>query len=176
MKSFRLAFSCFVLILVGYQNACAQSPVVNRNVPSIIHGHVTDSAGNGYVRHAEIRIAGSDTVIYTDDRGYFKAFLWNTSDTIIVTSASLGSVTTVVAWPEGSGGDLTIKLPGSCKNIPVTDICPKCHSKEHVLKIIYGMPNDALMKKYEDGLVWLGGCMVDDCMPHYYCKDDKIEF
>jgi hypothetical protein len=161
--------------------------------PTVVFAYVTDSSGRGSARYAEIRLLKTDTVIHTDQFGRFRFLLAYPSDTMIVSSESLGCDTLLISrkgdqltvktlqpdsviFPHAGYAGPTIKLPGSCKSLPVTDVCPKCHSKEHVIRIVYGYPAPATIEKADAGLIWLGGCMVDDCMPRYYCKDDKIEF
>ncbi len=47
-------------------------------------------------------------------------------------------------------------------------LCPKCHSKD-VIEIIYGLPNDELVKKSLQGKFALGGCCVDRDNPCWTC-------
>jgi hypothetical protein len=48
--------------------------------------------------------------------------------------------------------------------------CPKCGSKNSV-KIVYGMPNYELFLEAEAGKVKLGGCVIVEGTPEYFCKD-----
>ncbi len=54
--------------------------------------------------------------------------------------------------------------------------CPICLRSKYVLPIAYGMPTPEMMKKASKGKMYLGGCMVYDYSPHYYCKKDEFEF
>lgn len=55
--------------------------------------------------------------------------------------------------------------------------CPKCGS-ENVAEYLYGLPafSDEMQAKLDAGKVKLGGCMVYDSMPSYYCNDCKKKF
>lgn len=54
--------------------------------------------------------------------------------------------------------------------------CPLCHKKENVIPIIYGKPGKGLIKLAEMGNIKLGGCIVSEKSPKFYCKTDKFEF
>ena len=54
-------------------------------------------------------------------------------------------------------------------------ICPRDHS-DKIIPIVYGFPRNKTMEKAKKGLVRLGGCLVSDCDPRYYCTIHKIEF
>ena len=72
---------------------------------------------------------------------------------------------------------LSIIYPPPCKFIYSKDykpLCPFNHS-DGIVQIVYGYPTSKTMKKAKKGLVHLGGCMISDCDPHYYCTIHKIE-
>ena len=48
--------------------------------------------------------------------------------------------------------------------------CSKCGS-EKVVPIVYGLPGPELEREWEKGAVELGGCIIRDNNPQYYCKD-----
>jgi len=48
--------------------------------------------------------------------------------------------------------------------------CPSCRTGS-VISIIYGMPDYQLLEQAEKGEIHLGGCIVSDNDPHYYCKE-----
>lgn len=66
-----------------------------------------------------------------------------------------------------------ITHPGPC--IKAEKVCPKGHT-DNLISIVYGLPGQRLMKKSEKGQIRLGGCIVTDCDPEWYCKTHKIEF
>jgi hypothetical protein len=75
--------------------------------------------------------------------------------------------------------DTTIRLvyPPPCKFIYKNKKkvrCIKGHTNR-IIPIVYGMPSEQMMKKAEKGLIHLGGCIVSDCDPHFYCTIHKKE-
>ena len=54
--------------------------------------------------------------------------------------------------------------------------CPICHSKKQVVPIYYGLPSEGLIKLVKENKARLGGCMISNCMPHWYCLKDSLEF
>ena len=54
-------------------------------------------------------------------------------------------------------------------------LCPKCHS-EGVIKIIYGLPSDELIKESRQGKFALGGCCVDESNPNWECHNCDNRF
>lgn len=53
--------------------------------------------------------------------------------------------------------------------------CPICNSKKDVIPYIYGFPSKSLLENKDKGLFVLGGCIVEPCMPFWFCKTDKID-
>lgn len=53
--------------------------------------------------------------------------------------------------------------------------CTNCGSMK-TLKIIYGMPTHDTFLKAEEGKIKLGGCLVMDNNPEYYCSDCNFEW
>lgn len=49
-------------------------------------------------------------------------------------------------------------------------ICPTCHSKENVVPIVYGYPDQTLMEEANAGKVKLGGCVIQKNNPRWFCK------
>jgi hypothetical protein len=46
---------------------------------------------------------------------------------------------------------------------------------DHIIPIVYGLPSEEMMKKAELGLIHLGGCVISDSDPKFYCTIHKIE-
>ncbi len=53
--------------------------------------------------------------------------------------------------------------------------CPKCRST-NVIPIVYGFPSEELFERADRGEVKLGGCVIEDDNPNYFCKDCEAEF
>jgi transposase-like protein len=51
-----------------------------------------------------------------------------------------------------------------------TPTCPRCHSSEQVVPIIYGYPSEELFEAADRGEVKLGGCVVTGDDPQWFCK------
>jgi len=77
---------------------------------------------------------------------------------------------------------LDLSYPPPCRVTYLTYVKnekPKCTKGGHtdsIIPIVYGLPTQKTMKKANKGLVHLGGCIISDCDPHYYCTIHKIEF
>jgi hypothetical protein len=73
--------------------------------------------------------------------------------------------------------ELNITYPPPCKFIYRKGKKPECvggHTN-HIIPIIYGLPSKKILDKSKKGLVHLGGCIISDCDPHYYCTIHKKE-
>lgn len=71
--------------------------------------------------------------------------------------------------------DLNIIFPCPFGVVKSKRVCPMGH-KDDVVKIVYGLPSMKTLKKAEKGEIELGGCIVTDCDPIWYCKKHKIRF
>lgn len=58
---------------------------------------------------------------------------------------------------------------GSKKN------CPRCRSID-IIPIQYGLPSGDMKEKHDKGQVKIGGCVVGEDSPRWYCKDCDYEF
>jgi hypothetical protein len=73
--------------------------------------------------------------------------------------------------------DLVLSYPPPCRFVYKKGHKPSCvggHT-DHIIPISYGLPTGETMNKAKKGLVHLGGCMVSDCDPKYYCTIHKRE-
>lgn len=68
---------------------------------------------------------------------------------------------------------LKIKYSPTCPYSKENNICPKCHSSENVVPIIYGL---VMLKKDQVDKVKLGGCVTFGCDPNWHCKKDELDF
>jgi len=55
-------------------------------------------------------------------------------------------------------------------------VCPVGNHQDNIIPIIYGEPTGETMKKVQEGLVHLGGCIITDIEPKYFCKIHKKKF
>jgi len=82
----------------------------------------------------------------------------------------------IAAWPYDTTDNI-IAYPGPCLYAYPKKYKPSCpygHSN-NIIPIVYGMPGPKLMEEARKGHVYLGGCIISDCDPHYYCKFHKLE-
>lgn len=72
--------------------------------------------------------------------------------------------------------ELQIELPPDvcCYALPIVR-CPHGHYNK-VVKVIYGYPTRYSLFRARYKRIHLGGCMVTDCDPNYYCKKHNIYF
>lgn len=57
-----------------------------------------------------------------------------------------------------------------------TPVCPKCKAKK-VVPIVYGMPSTEMLEKSNrDDEVALGGCIIMDGQPIWFCNACDHEF
>jgi len=57
-----------------------------------------------------------------------------------------------------------------------TKKCPVCLRSNPILPITYGMPTPKMFKKARKGKMYLGGCVIEENSPKFYCKRDEFEF
>jgi hypothetical protein len=53
--------------------------------------------------------------------------------------------------------------------------CPKCGART-VIPIVYGYPAPQLWEKSLDGKVKIGGCLISDVSPNWYCTTCEHEW
>ena len=72
---------------------------------------------------------------------------------------------------------LRVLMPGFCPYAPAHGRTPACVNghTDHVVPIAYGLPSAKMMAKAKAGKVYLGGCQLTGCDPHYYCLIHKRE-
>ena len=54
--------------------------------------------------------------------------------------------------------------------------CPICLKSKHVIPIKYGMPTKKMFGQAKHGKFRLGGCIINEDNPKFYCKSDNFEF
>ena len=140
-------------------------------------GSVKDSSKYGKVQNAKMYFIKNDTTIYSGWGGNYSIVLKkHLSDTIIVSHYKMGTLKIPFKLKDKEKIWMDIHFPQACKSIASTDICPKCNSNKNVTKILYGKPTTKAMKEAKAGKIHLGGCMINDCSPIYFCKKDNLEF
>ena len=54
--------------------------------------------------------------------------------------------------------------------------CPQCKKQDEVVPIVYGYPAPETMAKAERREIYLGGCMVSHCDPHWFCLRCRVSY
>lgn len=57
----------------------------------------------------------------------------------------------------------------------ITPSCPTCRSSEDVVEIIYGYPDESLVKSGREDFI-LGGCCICEDSPGWYCRKCQSGF
>lgn len=52
--------------------------------------------------------------------------------------------------------------------------CVGSHT-DHFIPIVYGFPTQRTLHRVKQGKLYLGGCEVSGCDPHYYCPIHRKE-
>ncbi|MGC4021839.1 MAG: hypothetical protein QM734_07865 [Cyclobacteriaceae bacterium] len=67
--------------------------------------------------------------------------------------------------------------PKTCPYAKSTAKCPVANHEDNVLPIIYGLLyGDEFATKLKNKEIVMGGCIVTDCDPNWYCKKHDIRF
>lgn len=140
-------------------------------------GQVWDSSGHGLARGTHIKLFKNDTTVFSNEAGWFKVPLKKSrNDTAVISHPALGMTKIYFCFIDDEVVEFNVRLPKSCKGLATTNICPKCNSASDVIPIEYGLPTTEMRKSSKRGLTVLGGCFVDDCAPHHFCKKDNFKF
>ena len=124
------------------------------------------------------------TVVYakSDSLGHFNLKLEESGNYRVSVSGPFEPDTTFnVSIRQNETLDLTISYPPKLcpyEEAKTTGVCPDGKHKDNVVPIIYGLiiGDEEFMKKVEKNEVELGGCMVTDCDPNWYCKTHARRF
>lgn len=142
-----------------------------------IKGQVKDATEKGEVKNASLHFLKNDTTILTGTHGSYKIELTKyLSDSVIISHWSLGTIRYFFNLKDKSSVTKDFHFSIACRDVKKTDVCPMCKSNKQVIQIVYGFPTQETIKRAEKGELWLGGCMIEPCMPYYYCKKDGFEF
>jgi hypothetical protein len=142
-----------------------------------IKGRVIDKETNEKLPFVKVTLADQKIERSTDFDGVFN-----------IDSLPKGIYQISISYPGYNGGDITsiinsqdtviellIELPFPCPQ-GHGSICPICKKEDQVIPIEYGIPRKRLVRKAKRGKVKLGGCVIKDCDPDWYCKRDDKEF
>lgn len=79
---------------------------------------------------------------------------------------------------ETSAGIKKISVPDTIfyRQFEEKHICPICLKSKPVIPIKYGMPTLKMLRQVKHEKFRLGGCLINDYNPKFYCKLDSFEF
>lgn len=68
------------------------------------------------------------------------------------------------------------QVPISISDTSRKDIhdCPSCKSNDQIIPVVYGKPTRETVYSASKGLLMLGGCMISEPSPRWYCKKEKL--
>ena len=70
---------------------------------------------------------------------------------------------------------IDINYPEKCKYKKDKPLkCVNGHT-DKIIPILYGFPSKRLMTKAKKGKIHLGGCVISECDPYFYCKQHNRE-
>ena len=166
-----------IVLIIFLSNYIAQA--------QIISGSIIDSSMecNNSVPYATIHLINTDKVVWgghTDEFGNFKI---ENVEKGIYTIRVLTVFTDTFYKEIAIDGNKILKL-----NIHKfyyyaqyinNNVCPICFKKDRVIPIIYGtiIIKTGKYKCYTEGKRYLsGGDDITTCIPHWYCKRNRIKF
>ncbi len=55
-------------------------------------------------------------------------------------------------------------------------VCPVCLKSKYVIPIVYGYPSPKMFKRFKKKRIMLGGCIIQEYQPEFFCRRDEFEF
>lgn len=159
----------FSLVLqVGYCQKGAIQAVISKS----------DSLTYGTVVFVELR--SEQRVIFADYMPFDRPFRFDTlSATIYRLSArAIGNRTitldSLVVSPDKTL-EVTMAYSGPCSYTYLAGSKPNCLGghRDNIVRVAYGFPTAAMLKRAKQGKIYLGGCERTGCDPTFYCKAHK---
>ncbi len=143
----------------------------------IIKGHVHDTIFDIPLSYAQVSIDERNIREFTDIEGDFvlKNVPVGVHHLRVYISGYQDSVLTIPIL-DSSVVELYIKFPPYCKFNRMFKICPICEKADKVVPVVYGYPSKKGLRQSKRGKIALGGCIMTDCDPHWYCKRDNKFF
>ena len=163
---------CFTITLLLASNFCLAQV-------GALKGYVVNIDDSTYVSGISVALldsSGTAASTYTDEKGYFEIFgiKFGFYDLKLAVVAYPVKLVKRIEIAPNVVSERRINFPDPCS--PAKDkICPRGHSNM-IIPIIYGMPDNTLIRRAKNGKVFLGGCLVSYCDPKWHCKLHKIVF
>jgi hypothetical protein len=169
-----LQLLCKLTLLVSIFFISAQSYA---QTGGIIKGHVHDTIFDIPLSYAQVSIDDKNIRGIANEEGNF--ILENVPAGVhhlrVSISGYRDSILTVPVL-DGSEIELYIEFPPYCKYNRKDKTCQLCGKGDKVIPVVYGYPSKKGLRLSKRGKIALGGCIVSDCDPQWYCKRDKLLF
>ncbi len=101
-------------------------------------------------------------------RGFYKL-------TVFVSRYRVPYLTHIWVAPD-SISRLAIHFPQKCPYNSKSKFCPVCRRKSKVVPVWYGFYSSRVYELEKNGEFKLGGCLIFECNPQWYCKRDSTYF
>jgi hypothetical protein len=143
-----------------------------------IEGNVIFKLDSSVLPGATVLIGGTNNGTQTDIDGVFELSNLEPGKYDLIFEALFIGQDTIrgVEVKENSVTKLNLGLPSECYNSTNSKACPVDGKTNHVIPIVYGLPNRRTMRKMKKGKVKLGGCEVNGCEPNWFCKEHDKQF
>ena len=167
MKKFYLSLAFFSMISFGYCQYYGS-----------VEGFVYDSIENMGIGFVNVYIPKIKTGTVTDRNGMFKIENLKSGECELEFSLigyGRHKERTVEIYQD-STVFIQINLAQCEYDYVGQPSCPICNKTDEAIPIVYGEPTESTLKKAKKGKIWLGGCTITNCDPHWYCKRDKTNF
>ncbi|GAA4028630.1 hypothetical protein GCM10022409_10910 [Hymenobacter glaciei] len=147
----------------------------------IVAGVVVDSKTNEKFPGVTILMMKSDTVVTgasTDSNGAFSMsnVPFGKYD-VIIKYVGYRDMKRANILVSNATHDMLIAFPGPCKYTHIKGKRLRCVGghMDHIVPIVYGLPDAKLLAKAKAGKIYLGGCQLYECHAEYYCTTHQLE-
>lgn len=167
MKKFVLVVLFLILLFNGFSQKYGT-----------IEGIIYDSIENKGIAYVNLSLVKADLGTFSDEEG---KFIFNNvppgEDILKCSLIGYGTPRRLsIKTFEDSTAFIKINLVQCEYDTFGAPNCPICKKTDELIPIVYGEPTYKSLKQAEKGKIWLGGCTITHCDPHWYCKRDGISF
>lgn len=143
-----------------------------------IEGEIYDSIENEAIAYVNLFLVKADLGTFSDKEGKFIFNNVPAGDDILKCSlVGYGTPRRLnIKIFEDSAVYIKINLAQCEYQTSGQRNCPICDKLDETIPILYGEPAKKSIRKAEKGKIWLGGCIITHCDPHWYCKRDMVKF
>lgn len=147
-------------------------------------GHLTDTSKSAHdfpFRIIMHQAGGAfSQIAQTDSNGSFQLNNIPPGSYIVFATRSgyRSEIKNHITIKKGQDIEINMPYPKPCIYLYPVGYIPHCpvNKNDAVIPVVYGKPTENVVKEGKEGKVFLGGCVVSGCDPHYYCTVHRIEF